>query len=166
MRELVLTRNQRFRLRQQLTHTRDAATYRRTLAILELDEGKPIAQVANSLGVTRQTIYNWLDAYCEAFDPLDLADAARSGRPSTWTPDLQELLRTLLHEQPSQWGYPATHWTVPLLRQQLASWDGRWLSGDTIRRQLHTLGYVWKRTRYVLPPDPEAEKKKEDSPAA
>jgi hypothetical protein len=53
MRELVLTRNQRFRLRQQLTHTRDAATYRRTLAILELDQGKPLAQVANSLGVKR-----------------------------------------------------------------------------------------------------------------
>ena len=77
MRELVLTRNQRFRLRQQLTHTRDAATCRRTLAILELDEGKPLAQVAHSLGVARQTIYNWLDAYCEAFDPSALADAAR-----------------------------------------------------------------------------------------
>lgn len=166
MRVFALTRSQCYRLRQQLAHTQEASTYRRTLAILHLNEGKPIAEIAGSLGVTRQTIYNWLDAYCEAFDPLALADAARSGRPSTWTPDLQELLETLLHEGPRPWGYQATQWTVPLLRQQLATWDGRWLSEDTIRRQLHELGYVWKRTRYLLPPDPDEEKKKEASPAA
>jgi transposase len=52
------------------------------------------------------------------------------------------------------------------LRQQLASWDGSWLAQDTIRRQLHQLGYVWKRTRYVLPADPEGEKKNGHSPEA
>ena len=55
---------------------------------------------------------------------------------------------------------------VPLLRQQLATWDGRWLSEDSIRRQLHEMGYVWKRTRYELPADPEKEKKTAHSPAA
>jgi transposase len=117
------------------------------------------------LAVTRQTIYNWLAAYTDRFDPLALADAARSGRPRCWTPDLDELLQTLLRETPRQWGYHATNWTVPLLRQQLATWEGRWLSQDTIRRRLQELGYVWKRTRYVLPPDPDKEKKTADSPA-
>jgi hypothetical protein len=55
MRELVLNRSQRYRLRQQLMHTQDASLYRRTLAMLELDKGKPLAQIARSLGVTRQT---------------------------------------------------------------------------------------------------------------
>jgi transposase len=166
MMKLVLTRNQRYRLKQQLAHTHEAATYRRTLAILELDQSKTVTHVARTLGVTRQTIYNWLEAYCKTHDPLTLADAARSGRPSTWTPDLQELLQTLLHDAPSQWGYQATQWTVPLLQQQLATWDGRCPSEDTMRRQLHELGYVWKRTRYVLPPDPDEEKKTAHSPAA
>jgi transposase len=166
MPELVLNRNQRSRLRNQLKHAHAASIYRRTLAILELDQGKPIAEVARSLGVTRQTIYNWVDAYTASFDPLALGDAARSGRPSTWTPDLQELLQTLLQESPTHWNYQAVNWTVPLLRQQLATWDGCWLSEDTIRRQLHELGYVWKRTRYVLPPDPDKEKKTTHSPAA
>src|SRR5206468_9715816 len=89
-----------------------------------------------------------------------LIDQARSGRPSTWTPDVDQLLQTLLHESPRDWDYQAVNWTVPLLRQQLATWDGRWLSEDTIRRRLHEMGYVWKRTRYVLPPDPEKEKKR------
>jgi transposase len=166
MRELVLTRSQRYRLREQLKHTQDAALYRRTLAVLELDRGKPLAQIAGSLGVSRQTVYNWLTAYTESFDPLALVDAARSGRPSTWTPDVDELLQTLLRESPSAWDYQAVNWTVPLLRQQLATWDGRWLSEDTIRRRLHELGYVWKRTRYVLPADPDKEKKTPHSPAA
>ena len=105
-------------------------------------------------------------AVVRAHDPLVLRDAARSGRPTTWTPDLQELLQTLLRESPTQWDYQAVNWTVPLLQQQLATWDGCWLSDETIRRKLHELGYVWKRTRYVLPPDPEEEKKKAHSSAA
>jgi transposase len=166
MSELVLNRAQRFRLRQQLKHAQDASLYRRTQAMLELDRGRTVADVARSLGVTRQTIYNWLEAYQDDYDPLALVDAARSGRPANWSPDLQDLLATLLQESPMQWDYQAVNWTVPLLRQQLATWDGRWLSEDTLRRRLHELGYVWKRTRYVLPPDPEQEKKKAHSPEA
>ena len=166
MTSLTLTRSQRYRLRQQLQHTHDASLYRRTLAILENDRGKPIAQVARSLRVTRQSIHNWPELCTQDFGPLALRDAERCGRPTCWTPDLDELLQTLLQERPTQWGFQAVNWTVPLLQQQLASWDGCWLSEDTIRRKSHELGYVWKRLRYVLPPDPEAEKKKIHSPAA
>ena len=52
------------------------------------------------------------------------------------------------------------NWTVPLLREYLYDRTSLWLSEDTIRRRLQRLGYVWKRYRYVLPPDPEREKKK------
>jgi transposase len=166
MRKLVLNRSQRYRLRQQMKHTQDSAVYRRTLAILELAQGKPVAEIARTMGVTRQSVYNWVNTYVESYDPLVLSDAARSGRPTTWTPDLQELLQTLLRESPTQWDYQAVNWTVPLLQQQLATWDGCWLSDETIRRKLHELGYVWKRTRYVLPPDPEGEKKKAHPSAA
>src|SRR5262245_34074386 len=139
MSKRMLTRQQRYRLRQQWMHTHDAALCRRSLAILEIDQGKSVADVAHGLGVTRQSVYNWLDSYAESHTPSALADAARSGRPSTWTPDFRDLLQTLLGESPTQWGYPAVNWTVPLLRQQLATWDGRWLSEDTIRRELHEL---------------------------
>ena len=166
MPDIVLNQRHRYQLQKQLKHAHDAALYRRTVAILEIDQGKPVAEVAQALGVTRQAVYNWLDSYAAAHDPLALMDAARSGRPSTWTPDLQELLRTLLSEAPTDWGFAAVHWTVPLLRQQLASWDGRWFSADTIRRRLHELGYVWKRTRYVLPADPDGEKKNGHPPEA
>jgi transposase len=166
MPDITLTRTQRSQLRRQLKHTKNAALYRRTLAILEVADGKPLVQVAGALGVTRQTVYNWIEAYTQHYDPVALLDAARSGRPAMWTPDLDELVPTLLQGSPMEWGYNAANWTVPLLGAQFASWDGRWLSPTTIRRRLHELGYVWKRTRYALPPDPELEKKKTPSPAA
>src|SRR6266478_1996524 len=118
MPDIVLKRRHRYQLQKQLKHAQDASLYRRTLAILEIDQGKPVAAVAEALGVTRQTVYNWLGSYGETYDPLALVDAARSGRPSSWTPDLQEL------------------------------------------------GYGGKRMRYVLPTDPEGEKKNGHSPEA
>jgi transposase len=164
---LALTHWQRRRLERQLATTRDAAIYRRTLAILEVARGTPVTQVAERLRVVRRTVYNWIETYREAGDPVGLADSPRSGRPRLWTEDLRGLLRSLLADHaPDELGYPAVNWTVPLLREHLRRGTGRALSGDTIRRELQRSGYVWKRSRYVLDPDPEEEKKTADSPQA
>lgn len=58
MSRLKLTHWQRRRLRRQLDTTTDARTYRRTLAVLELDRGRPVADIAAMLGVTRQRVQN------------------------------------------------------------------------------------------------------------
>jgi transposase len=71
------------------------------------------------LGVTRQSIYNWIEAYSQEYNPTVLRDALRSGRPSLWTEDSQSLLRELLTTSPDRLGYFAVNWTVPLLREQL-----------------------------------------------
>jgi transposase len=59
---------------------------------------------------------------------------------------------------PERCGYHATHWTVPLLQDQVRLNLGIQCSQVTIWRCLHRLGYVWKRPRYVLVPDPQREK--------
>jgi hypothetical protein len=59
-----------------------------------------------------------------------------------------------LDQPPDHFGYQATGWTVPLLQSHLAHWDLTDFSDASLRRQLHALGYVWKRPRYVLAPDP------------
>jgi transposase len=69
MSQLDLTAWQRRRLRRQLTETLDARVLRRTLAVLEFDRGRPVADLARMLGVTRQSVYNWIEAYCQAHDP-------------------------------------------------------------------------------------------------
>jgi hypothetical protein len=50
------------------------------------------------------------------------------------------------------------------LRDQLVKNTGEQYCSDTVHCGLHRLGYVWKRPRYVLMPDPEREKKAPNSP--
>lgn len=57
-----------------------AKVFRRATALLELSRGKSLAEVAQTLSVTYQTVAAWRDGYHER--GLDaLQDKARSGRP-------------------------------------------------------------------------------------
>src|SRR4051812_31356261 len=165
MSRLKLTHWQRRRLHQQLKSTSDARTYRRILAVLELDRGRSAADIAAMLGGTRQSVYNWAAAFVQHPDPSVLADDPRSGRPPILTEQTEDLLRSLMAGSPQDLGYPHTDWTVPLLQQELGRDLGLPPSDETVRRGLRRLGYVWKRPRYVLDPDPEREKKTLDSEA-
>lgn len=165
MSQLQLTSWQRRQLRRQLAETRDARLYRRTLAVLEYDRGRPAAGIAHMLGVARQSVHNWVEAYRQARQPSALDDEERSGRPRLLDEDDDELLEALLAISPQDLGYPDTHWTVPRLQEALEASTGRRPSDDTLRRALRRLRYLWKRPRYALEPDPEREKKMPD-PAA
>jgi transposase len=136
------------------------------MALLALDDGQSVAEVAELLGVSRQSIYNWVCAYEQFPRPDALRDRYGVGRPSLWTETLEQLLHHGLGNRPDDLGYVGVNWTVPLLREYLADETGCWLSPDTVRRHLQRLGYVWKRYRYVLPPDPQREKKTRHPPAS
>ena len=163
---LTLTYWQRQRLERQLRSTRDARVYRRTLAVLEVARGDPVAAVARRLRVTPRAVYHWVATYGRDHTPDALADRDRSGRPRLLTPSDRELLRDLLGRSPQEMGYFAAQWTVPLLREHLTGRTGRPFSDDTLRRELQRLRYTWKRCRYTLDPDPECGGKKEAHPAA
>lgn len=162
---LHLTPYQRRQLRAELPQAQSVPHYQRVLALLELDRGELVAVVARRLGVTRQAVYHWAQAFEASPRLATLRDHYGIGRPSLWTDDLHALLRSALRRRPAAFGYAVPNWTVPLLRDLLAHQGGARLSDDTIRRQLHDWGYVWKRYRYVLPPDPEREKKTRHSAA-
>jgi transposase len=166
MGSLTLTTWQRRRLEQQLRSTPDARVYRRTLAVLEAARGEAVSVVARRLRVTPRVVYYWLADYARDRVPDTLRDLDRSGRPTVLTASDRDLLRGVLGHSPQEWGYPATQWTVPRLREHLAHRTGRRPSDDTVRRELRRLGYTWKRSRYTLDPDPERGGKKEAHPAA
>jgi transposase len=161
---LRLTAAQRRRLEQQLRTTRDAGLYRRTLAILEATHGMTISEVARLLRTSRRSVHSWIEAYEQARDPSSLADHRGGNHASLWTEDVQAVLQASLERRPDHFGYQAVEWTVSLLQEHLARWAGLRPSTTSIRRQLHAAGYVWKRPRYVLDPDPERDKKTTDSP--
>lgn len=157
--EFVLSRRHRRQLEEQLRRTRDAHVYRRALAILEWDRGRPISQIARMLGVNRRSVYRWIESYSEASDPTALEDDARPGRPRQWSEECSVWLQAFLRTSPVDLGYFAVNWTVSLLQECLELSTRLRFSDDTVRRALKTQGYTWKRTRYVLAPDPEREKK-------
>jgi transposase len=154
MNPVRLTPQQRFRLRRQLRTTDDLGSYRRTLALLELDRGGAVTEVALRLGVSRRTVHGWIATYRHHPVPGSLVTRHSTGRPPEWDDDARAILRASLDQPPDHFGYQSTAWTIPLLRSHLAHWGLSGFCEATLRRQLHALGYVWKRPRYVLAPDP------------
>lgn len=139
---LRLTASQRRRLEQQLRATHDAGLFRRTPAILDAADGRPIAQIARLLRTSRVSIYHWIACYDRARDPACLADSRGRNHPPVRSAELQAALAAGPGQRPDHFGYQAIEWTVPLLQEHLARWGGERPSATAIRRQLHDLGCV------------------------
>lgn len=159
----LITRSsaERERLAQAARSTREKRAWLRMRALLLWDEGQPALHVARTLGVGRQSLYEWRDRYLERREPLDLLDRPKSGRRPILGAQERARLQEILEQDPQAWGYCSYGWTVPLLLQHLESHEGVQVSETTLRRTLRSLGYRWKRPRYALARrDPEREEKK------
>ena len=144
--------------KNSLQTTTDAQVCRRCGALLAWDKGRTVAEVAREFGVTRQTLYNWRKRVQDGIGRLD--DRPRSGRPTVWTAERMADLRHALEHSPRDFGFHLTGWTTGLLQRLLRQTRGFHVSQDSLRSKLHELGYVWKRFRYTLRPDPQRGKKK------
>jgi transposase len=133
---------------------------RRALAILALNRGERVEHVARFLATTRQTVTNWRTAWQANPDrSTSLFDREHPGRPPEWTEERQALLEGLLDRLPEQFGYRARSWTAQLLMHTIDQLSGWQPSERSIRMELKNLGYVYKRPRYELEPDPQFAKK-------
>ena len=165
MRAGCLTAAQRRALERELARARDAALFRRILALLEVDAGYPVGEVAQRLRVDRRSVQRWVVRFRRQATLEALRHQPGQGRPRRWDPALEARLEAALRQRPTDFGYAATGWTVPLLQQWLADdGAGSRFSAATLRRRLRERDYVWKRFRYVLNPDPQREKKTLDPP--
>ena len=158
-----LTSEQRRELDKTLSGCHDTRLYRRLVALRLIDQGDSVSRVARTLGVSRQSIHNWLQLFQAAGTLEVLRDRPREGRPAHWNEQFRDQFDQWLSQSPEAYGYFAGTWTVPLLAEHVRHTHGWEPSASTLRRQLHALGYTWKRSRYVLAPDPQREKKTPDS---
>jgi transposase len=104
---------------------------RRAQALLWLACGQSIPDVAKSLVVSRQTVYNWLKSFQlrrrDADIVASLNDKPRSGRPTRRprmstlpAPEaLDQIISSIIDRDPRECGYRSILWTTMLLRQYL-----------------------------------------------
>lgn len=150
---LNLTTQQRAELEYLASHCPVAQERCRALALLWFEEGEPVEQIAESLRVSRQTVYNWIHRL-QTRPGLDvssrLADAPRSGRPRSGAGGVDPLIAQVIDIDPRQFGYHETIWTTPLLRQHLLDHHSIDVSTKTIGRAIDRSDLRWKRPRHEL----------------
>ena len=141
------------RLETLLTQARDARLLKRAQALLWLDEGDSVEEVAARLRVTRQTVYNWVarfDARSGRRLEARLEDHSRSGRPRTALEVIDDLIDEVIDQDPRQLGYRSTIWTAPLLQYYLAAEHGIEVCVKSVRLAIRRLSIRWKRPRHRL----------------
>src|SRR3954468_10061746 len=94
------TAAQRQALETELRETGDAALFRRLLALLEIDQGRSVTQVAQELRVGRSSVCRWAQRYAAAGRLAALEHRRGQGRPPKWNKDLEGLLASALAQPP------------------------------------------------------------------
>jgi transposase len=149
----ALTRQERSVLEDVLRHAADARAVHRAEALLWLDEGENVEEIADRLRVSIRTVYNWADRFAKRTQlSIDerLQDAARSGRPATALGIIDRLIEQIIDSDPLHSGYNASVWTAPLLRCYLCDVHAIAVSRQSVSLALDRLGIDWKRPRHDL----------------
>ena len=148
-----LTKRVRRSVEEVARHTGEAKVLRRVQALLWRDAGESTREVAERLGVSQRTIFNWTARFEERRRlelPQRFADGPRSGRPRTAREIIDPLLDPLLDQDPRELGYRATVWTAPLLQHYLEAVQGLTVSRQSVSLALLRLRIRWKRPRHHL----------------
>lgn len=158
MAPLRLTPGQRLELEYLARHNPTAAERCRAQALLWLDEGEAPEQVAESLRISRRTVYYWVSRVHDrpgADLKERLADAPRSGRPRVGDGGVDTWIAEVIDSDPRTLGYHQTVWTAPLLVRYLRDRHQVDVSRKTVSRAIARLGIRWKRPRHQLARRPD-----------
>jgi transposase len=153
MTDLMLTPRERAQLRALAQRADDGRLSRRAYALLWQDGGKPVSAIAEQLGLSRQTIYGWLERFAGRVGQgmeARLADAPRSGRPCTAAGIIDPLIDGVIETDPRDLGYSSTVWTAPLLVTYLSGKHQLSVSCQSVRLAIARLRIRWKRPRHQL----------------
>lgn len=150
---LVLGDRLRYELEEIVCHTPSARERCRAQALLWLAEGAGVEEIAEALGVSRQTVYNWVSRFQEREDlgsRARLLDAPRPGRPRLAGGLIDRLIASVIDGDPRPLGYHSTVWTAPLLSRYLCDYHEIEVSERTVGRAIDRLRIRWKRPRHEL----------------
>jgi len=140
---------------QMLTELR-CARYGYLLALhilLLCAAGYSPTDIARVLFCSRSSVYRVVKSY-RAGQLEGLGDGQILPRqPRSLTPSLRRSLLALLWKAPAVYGWCRTRWSCATLAAQMHFQRGVAISAATIRRWLHSMGWVWKRAKLVARDD-------------
>ena len=149
------------RLKEALKRAADKRTFQRVQAVVLVAQGRTINEVGEIVGVTVQTVYNWVSLYLDQHQVGALEEAPRSGRPVIAKPITKARILRGLQRNPLRCGYRTTVWTVKLLAERLSQRYHCQLSPYTLRRRMTAIGLRCLRPRYCYEEkDPHRTQKK------
>jgi transposase len=153
MAPIILSARLRGELEDLVLRTPSAKERCRAQALLWLADGLSADQVADTFGVSRQTVYNWTDRFLRR-EGLDLRarllDAPRPGRPPSISGIIDPLIAAAFAQDPRELGYHATVWTAELLVEYLKRAHGIEASRKSVSAAIARLRLRWKRPRHQL----------------
>lgn len=127
-------------LRRLARRARDSAQARRLLALAVIYDGGLRAQAAETGGVTRQIVRDWVVKF-NAVGPEGLIDRKIPGRPSKLDETHRDALRRIIESGPM----PAIHGVVRWRLVDLVQWIFEEfrisLSKQTLSRELRAMGF-------------------------
>jgi transposase len=106
-------------LRNALNDADDIQATKRLMVAIAYKQGVSQTDLAEWYGLSRKTVYNWLQRFEE--DSIDNAasDKDRPGRPPKLDPEKQSEVSQLLQESPVNAGYDTEEWHVSLIQRLL-----------------------------------------------
>lgn len=134
---------------RHLAHTDpDPRVRHRADSLVLVATGMSLTRAAHLIGHSRTTLRSWRTRFL-AEGRTGLADHGRPGRPPKLDATARELVVSVLPQSPLDHGYPVTTWTVADLVDLLGR-HGWVVSGATVNRALHAMGFRYRRPRHDL----------------
>jgi len=156
--QVVLSGSQK----QELRHLLRSGSTEQRLAlrariVLLAGQGRPTEVIARKLQIDPNTARKWRHRWCAAPQLAALDDAARSGRPSPFTPVQVAQVKAVACTPPADCGVPLSRWSCPELARHAAaigicaaiasSTVRRWLSQDALK--------PWQYQSWIFIRDPQ-----------
>ncbi len=146
---IEIRRPVRRRLQRIVQKHRDGNYRRRAMALLLLNERRPLSAVAREVCAARSTVQDWRGRYLQ-YGEAGLVPERPGRVDSTVNEAIGSRLLALVQYSPGEFGYLRSRWTSRMLAQQLNEECGVDIHASTIRRLLPKLGIVWRRARPTL----------------
>lgn len=126
----------------------DVRVIRRVQALLEVGAARPVALVAERLGVDVTTVYGWLHVFL--VDGLATLRYGRSpGRPTKLTARQKHRLCDLIEAGPLAAGYPSGCWSTLFVQDLIQREFGRFYNHHYLATLLRNLGFSYQKARFV-----------------